>query len=393
MNKQVYAIKKCFCLFACGLCFILFSLMIVNSSTWYRFKVAKAYMANNEIRKGMQMFIKISRKEMLFSRNPSAAFLKSKIDTVYDVNRLLAQYYLSKNNKLEAIKYFNKLKDIRPLDKSNYERLFKLYIDFDNINEAANIVAQYKLHTKDTFPIKLPEDEKWYYKLGLSCIDKKMWIEAKDAFQKCLNKNQYFADAYYQLGNIYQKLDNPNDAYKQYHFALENAPGHIEALKKICQIEIALSNNEKVKKIKKAIEDLTPTIEWYVNYSNKIEILGYNISMYDANLVEVIFWLRCIGNLEDDYRLWVTAIPKNKKNERLNYPESVENVGLASLFIQPTSSWKIGEVYRHQYTKRIIPGGYDIRLGLVSTSQNKLINISTRKRVSFLNNLIIDRVK
>jgi len=167
------------------------------------------------------------------------------------------------------------------------------------------------------------------------------------------------------------------------------APNHIQALKRLYELEIDSGNQERAKEVKKRTNKLSSPFAFYVNYSDKIEVLGYDIQRVDNEWIELSFWLKCIGEVKEDYSLWVSARPLD---EKLLPPHRKELgfIGLGAKFERPTSSWQIGEIYVHRYRKMIIPGVYDIRFGFCSSSGIKLGNISTGKTVSLLSKVKIN---
>jgi len=73
------------------------------------------------------------------------------------------------------------------------------------------------------------------YNIGMSYYAQRKWPEARDAFLKVINdypqsQGSTLPDAYYKLGQVYEALNQVDNAKKAYEAAVQKFPGPPSAL-------------------------------------------------------------------------------------------------------------------------------------------------------------------
>ena len=134
------------------------------------------------------------------------------------------------NNKKDAIKYYQKVLDAYPNDIEAFINIVKCYREIDNPE------TSYDLLLKKT-PVYLKEEKKYltkipklYYETGMSLFTVERIEEAMVYFNQCIdfeiNKNnkkdtEFLSECYYRKGYCLSKLNNKNDAIKEFKEALK----------------------------------------------------------------------------------------------------------------------------------------------------------------------------
>jgi TolA-binding protein len=85
-----------------------------------------------------------------------------------------------------------------------------------------------------TYP-KAPQAAAAVYNIGMSYYSQRKWPEALQAFLKVINdypqsQGSTVPDAYYKLGQVYEALNQPDNAKKAYEAAVQKFPGPPSAL-------------------------------------------------------------------------------------------------------------------------------------------------------------------
>ena len=90
----------------------------------------------------------------------------------------------------------------------------------------------------------LPRSAQACYELGESLMERHQYAEAHEAFTACLQREPYFADAYYARGLARERLEQWHDALTDYNIYLELRPSHAEALLNRAQLRFRLGQYE-----------------------------------------------------------------------------------------------------------------------------------------------------
>jgi len=85
-----------------------------------------------------------------------------------------------------------------------------------------------------TFP-RAPQAGAAMYNIGMSYYNTNKWPEARDSFLKVINdypqaQGTAVPDAYYKLGQTYERLNQIDNAKKAYEAAVQKFPGNPSAL-------------------------------------------------------------------------------------------------------------------------------------------------------------------
>ncbi len=140
-----------------------------------------------------------------------------------DVKERLKNIYMDKANKLYQMgNYSDALKDyteIMKFDVNKYEIDFNIancYLNLQDFDKAMEIARRGLLHNSD--------DKLYHNLLGVIYTQKCMYDEAILEFQKCINIDKNFAEAYNNLGLAYIKKGMYADAMKEFKTAVKIDP-------------------------------------------------------------------------------------------------------------------------------------------------------------------------
>ena len=350
--------------------FVILILFWINSNDWVRVVVADYYIKSGQRGKAVDIYSKIYRKEEILSENKTVRrLLKLKTQKEYDVVLFLADYYGENGDLTKEIECLKRLLQLKPAGENDSRRLYDIYIGRNDIQNAADLITDYEKSNDKVFPIKTPDNLLWKYKLGINYLDKGMLERAEESFKVCLEKDDNFADVHYLLGAIYQRQGKTEGAVKQYQQAISIAPNHMDAL-------IALegcykkSGGDEDRFIRQKIIELTPQNKVDVNFSNKIQLIGYDVKMGTDRKAVFKFWFKCLDKIDGDYSCVVNIEPENPSL----LPSKRKNIGFLCFsdnIEENTSSWQIGEVHQHEFVRKVNPGNYQLKLFLKSYGDKK----------------------
>lgn len=88
----------------------------------------------------------------------------------------------------------------------------------------------------------------------------------------------------------------------------------------------------------------------HVNLGDKVEFLGSVVSQGIDGRSQIELYLRCIGQMEDDYTLWFHA------------GAGGETIALDHTL--PTSEWRVGQIIQDAFALDAPPGRYELYFGL-----------------------------
>ena len=174
---------------------IIFSLLLLglwfNSSSWFRFKLARFYEQEENQAEVIKIYEKILRKSEIETKHPLAFIFKQKLPVTqrYDLANKLADYYFKSGNKKGAIDCYKILKEINPEKIGDYLNLYALTCDIDLLLNA--ILDNKDLRDKLSFEYRNTPFYKFYY--GLELIKRKRYDEAKDEFSQLVYKYYYLS--------------------------------------------------------------------------------------------------------------------------------------------------------------------------------------------------------
>ncbi|MDD2716307.1 MAG: anti-sigma factor antagonist [Candidatus Wallbacteria bacterium] len=170
------------------------------------------------------------------------------------------------NGDLKIVKlhpYIKRLFDLIHLDFfiSIYESYEEATSDFkDNISRAI-------MKWKKVVEIK-PNYADAYYHLGLAYVNKSMFEEARDEFQRALDINPNYADAHKRLGDVLKQLGKVKEAGEKYKAALKINPKYSDAL-----IALGLLYNDD-SMLDDAICHYRKALDVHPNYADVLNKLG-----------------------------------------------------------------------------------------------------------------------
>jgi tetratricopeptide (TPR) repeat protein len=94
----------------------------------------------------------------------------------------------------------------------------------------------------------LPRSAQACFELGEDLMARHQYGEAHEALTACLQRDPYFADAYYTRGLARERLERWQDALTDYNIYLEFRPAHPEALLNRAQLRFRLGQFEPARK-------------------------------------------------------------------------------------------------------------------------------------------------
>ncbi len=345
---------------------MIFVFLWAKSTSWVRLAKADFYIKEGQTDKALKVYESIFRKEEILSESGTVrTFFKLKPQKEYNVGSFLADYYKNNGDLEKEIKCLKRLAQLKPNEENSYLRLYDIYVSKDDIREATKVVACYEKANSRIFPREMPRDLLWEYNLGKSYLDKGMLEKAEKSFKFCLEKNSKFADVYYLLGAVYQKEGRREEAIEEYRQAVSIAPNHMGSLVALSGLYEKPGAGEG-QFIEKRIEELTPPDKADINFSDKIQLLGYDIGIGADKRALFKFWFKCLSEIDRDY-LCVIYV-KTKDLDLL--PPKRKNIGFlcfSDKIAGGTSNWQIGEVYTTEFKRRVKTEKYQVIFFLKSS--------------------------
>ena len=132
-----------------GLVIILLFILVMKNSTVVRLNSADSYIDRGETKRAMHIYEAVSRRESLLANNPVRKLFKISLAREYDINLLLADHFISKQNIDKTILYLNKLTSIKPL-REVYSELFRLQVQNTEAYEMQRPAINYSDKIKAT---------------------------------------------------------------------------------------------------------------------------------------------------------------------------------------------------------------------------------------------------
>ncbi|RYE41002.1 MAG: tetratricopeptide repeat protein, partial [Sphingobacteriales bacterium] len=133
-------------------------------------------------------------------------------------------------------------------------------------NEYLNVLINNSRFTKVLSAIDIalkanPDDERLYYLLGYVHQQRGNFTESKSAFEKAIALNNYFFDAYYQLGILYlAKPNNPIADNGKAQIALQRAydikPNDKQVIRLLIQINEYYKRGDVVQNLRRRLNEL-----------------------------------------------------------------------------------------------------------------------------------------
>ena len=206
-------------------------------------------------------------------------------------------------DKRNIINFYNQKKFNKISKISN-----KVLINFANDDEIVKIIIIAEINLKNYFKAEQYLKEvllkkktaEIYYLLGNTFKIQNKHQEAIEAFQKCLEKNPVYSEAYNNLANVQKKIGDNDQALSNYLKAIKNKKDNFEAYYNLANLQKSLKQFSDALKNYKKVVDLKPDFAEAYNNIGAI----YSI----------------LGKFDEGKKFFIKAIEKNKY-----FPEPYKN--------------------------------------------------------------------
>ena len=164
-------------------------------------------------------------------------------------------------------------------------------------------------------------------------------------FRRAVQLNAGFAEAHYQLGVCYERLEQTRQAYQAYRAALEVVPGHLKALQALG----ALTAHHPYSFDHQRLEQYTPSIRLAYTLGGYVELLGIDVgspTIAPGQSVEIIFYWRLSRDLllEDSTDLKRFSVKFFVYDGNLRFLVAFQS----PLFRPGLKQWRMGEVIKQE---------------------------------------------
>jgi len=197
----------------------------LNSTNWFRFKLAEAYEKQGKDKSAVKTYEKIIRRSEL-KRGSISRFYGQRLTQrkKYKLVKKIADYHYENNDTRAALKYYRILEKIAPENSDEFLNLYILTGDIDKLVEAALNSDGKKVQTK--VQAKDLDSSLWKYKLGIGLIEKMRWQEAKETFLDLISDHAYLSTFRYYLGYTFQELGMAERAKEEFKIARSLNPDY-----------------------------------------------------------------------------------------------------------------------------------------------------------------------
>lgn len=383
--------------------------LYVNSLRSFRLLIGDYLLKHNKADRAFEWYAKVARKSIT-ENNPdiSVPYLTNYLDTIIQKLKIILDHSaggkIDKTDIVEIEKLLSRLKPIRgnlgfDYEKANflasvYAKVGKYYKDQSEpefsqkaYNEAISYHPKFLIKsnfTEDLIPVYTSQ-EKWeeilevfpfigasefskitglqegyfFYYLGKLSLNKNDLKETVGFFKKAYEVG--IGDAAFQLGKLFERQGNLQEGACWFSRALRLVPTHIDSIDNLIQTPDHLRPIEITKKeLMNRKKLLSPINMKRIDLGGKVEFLGYQISSKEGK-TEFRFWFKCLDKMTPNYMLSLHGYVKDKtilEPDRVKY--GFANWG--HIIRKVTSKWDIGEVYVHDYEKRIPEGEYNLAI-------------------------------
>jgi len=206
------------------------SLFWLNSTIWFRFKLARFYEQKGCQDKATKIYEKILRFSDIEKRNPFIPFFKNRLsqEDKFILNKRLCGYFVDSGYRDRAIKCYKVLEEYRPQDVENYLNLYVINHDAGRLVDI--ILGSEGKNLEDKLPPKYLESPLWRYHYGLGLIKRGRYRQAKNIFFKLVTEYPYLSTFHYCLGYAFQNLNLIDRAEEEYKITCKLNPDYIPSL-------------------------------------------------------------------------------------------------------------------------------------------------------------------
>lgn len=160
---------------------VIFSGLWLQSTAWFRLKLAEHYKNTGQKRKVVQMYEKVLRKDKI-TDNLS-------IDRRYKLNKYLADYYYRIDDGERAISHYKILQELSPNKKEDYFLFYYLTGDIENLAEF--ILSYNKKQIREKLPDDFLSSSRFEFYKAKKLAKQGKWEESEVILERLVRKYPY----------------------------------------------------------------------------------------------------------------------------------------------------------------------------------------------------------
>lgn len=177
-----------------------------------------------------------------------------------------AEEHIDRNELKEAEQCFI---EVLRLDEKNveaYRGLGKVYLDLERYKEATAIFK---------FLLKLaPQDDRVFNRLAMAYMGQSKYEDAVKALEKAVEINDTLAIRFFDLGRLYQELERPAAALRNFQKASDIEPGNPKYLDQLLEISIITGDRRLAVDAYERLEAVNPDNHKLPEFRERIEEMG-----------------------------------------------------------------------------------------------------------------------
>lgn len=177
-----------------------------------------------------------------------------------------AEEYFDRNELKDAEQCFIEALKFDEKNVEAYRGLGRVYLDLERYKEA---VAIFK------FLLKLaPQDDRAFNRLAMAYIGQNKYEDAVKALEKAVDINDTLAIRFFDLGWLYQEIERPAAALRNFHKAAELEPGNPKYLDQLLEISIIIGDRQLAMETYERLEAVNPDNQKLPEFRERIEDMG-----------------------------------------------------------------------------------------------------------------------
>ena len=177
-----------------------------------------------------------------------------------------AEEHIDRNELKDAEQCFI---EVLKLDEKNveaYRGLGKVYLDLERYKEASAIFK---------FLLKLsPQDDRALNRLAMASIGQNKYEDAAKALEKAVEINDGLAIRFFDLGRLYQELERPAAALRNFQKASDIEPGNPKYLDQLLEISIITGDRCLAEEAYERLEAVNPDNQKLPEFRERLEEMG-----------------------------------------------------------------------------------------------------------------------
>lgn len=243
----------------------------------------------------------------------------------------------------------------RPWEKLEFRlQVFDSDVWFDKVTIVPDLRATLRLSLKRIYEA-LAQVHQWEGDLS----------QAIEDAEKAFHYGPFDIEVRMLLGKLLLKKGHISEALETFRSVQKSIPQHEEALK----ILINIVPEDQKKEIERQLKELRPQESSLVHFDDGIDFLGFDFSkkkVVRGEEFEVVYYWKCRSPVRGPYAIFVHF-------EGMNSVFFQDHDPLAGQY--PTSNWKSGEIIKEKYRVRVpenvMPGQYQVKIGLWNPRGNQ----------------------